>query len=158
MANVNQVTLIGRLTRDPELRYISSGTAVTEISLAVNKEWWDKATNEKKKKVTFVDITCWAKTAEAVCQYMSKGRELYVFGELELDQWETPDGDKRSKLKVVAAFVQFLGGKDGSGGRREEGRPEPSEEGRPGRGDSAPSRPAPPPAEDFSLDEEDVPF
>lgn len=155
MANVNQVNLIGRLTRDPELRYIQSGTAVTEISIAINKEWFDKATNAKKKKVTFVDVTCWAKTAEAVCQYMSKGREIFISGELELDQWETPDGDKRSKLKVVAAFVQFLGGKDkdGGGGQRDQGRPEPSEAGRPGQG-----RPAPSTDWDADAVEEDVPF
>lgn len=155
MANLNQVNLIGRLTRDPELRYTQGGTAVTEFSIAINKEWTDRSTNQQKKEVTFVDVTAWARTAEVICKYMAKGRELFVNGELKLDRWEAQDGSKRQKLKVVANFVQFLGGGGNGGGRRA-----PSDDEAPphvrnqssggGGGDESGD-------EDFGLDE-DVPF
>jgi single-strand DNA-binding protein len=113
MASYNKVVLVGNLTRDPELRYIPSGTAVSDIGLAVNDrikrgdQWVDEA--------TFIDITLWGRTAEIANEYLSKGSSVLIEGRLKLDRWEK-DGQKHSKLKVVGERLQMLGGK-GEGGR-----------------------------------------
>lgn len=153
MANLNKVLLIGRLTRDPELRYTQGGTAVTEVGLAVNREF-TTSDGTRKKETCFVDVVLWARRAEVACQYLRKGSPVFVEGRLELDQWQSPDGQKRSRLRVVADNFQFLdrpgdrggngggGSGGGGGGSRYEGpREEP-----PGQD-----------AEDFGLDD-DVPF
>ncbi len=116
MANLNKVFLIGNLTRDPELRYIPSGTAVASFGLATNRIYTTQD-GERKEEVCFVDIVVWGKTAENCANYLSKGRPVFIEGRLQFDTWETEDGQKRSKLKVVGDRVQFLGG------RREEGAP-----------------------------------
>jgi len=111
MASFNRVILMGNLTRDPELRYLQSGMAVTEFGLAVN----DRKKNPNGEWVddpVFVDITLWGRTAEVVSEYCSKGKPLFVEGRLKLDTWET-DGQKRSKLKVVGDRIQLLGSKEG---------------------------------------------
>ena len=118
MASLNKVLLIGNLTRDPELRYIPSGTAVAEFGLAINREYLDKA-GEKKEDVCFVDLVVWGRQAETCNQYLAKGRMVFIEGRLQFDQWESKEGEKRSKLRVVADRVQFLGGKgrdEGAGG------------------------------------------
>ena len=116
MANLNMVLLIGNLTRDPELRYIPSGTAVANMGLATNRIYTTQD-GERKEEVCFVEIVVWSKTAENCANYLSKGSSVFVEGRLQFDSWETEDGQKRSKLRVVANRVQFLGG------RREEGVP-----------------------------------
>ena len=122
MASLNKVLLIGNLTRDPELRYIPSGTAVAKFGLAVNREYTDKGSGEKKENTCFVDVTVWGRQAETCNQYLSKGRPVFLEGRLEFSSWETKEGDKRSKLEVVAERVQFLGGarRDEGGARRDE--------------------------------------
>jgi single-strand DNA-binding protein len=112
MASLNKVTLIGNLTRDPELRYIASGMALAKFGLAMNRKY--KAGDEWKEEVTFVDITVWGKQAETCSEYLSKGRQACIDGRLTYSQWETDDGQKRSKLEVTADRVIFLG--TGSGG------------------------------------------
>jgi single-strand DNA-binding protein len=108
------------MTRDVELRYIQSGTAVTDIGLAVNDRV--KRGDEWVDETTFVDITFWGKIAEVLDQYCKKGSPILVEGRLKLDQWEQ-DGKKRSKLKVVGDRMQMLGSKgDGSGGSRQGSR------------------------------------
>ena len=113
MASFNRVILVGNLTRDIELKYLQSGTAVTEIGMAVNDrikkngEWVDEA--------TFVDVTLWGRTAEVASEYLGKGSQILIEGRLKLDQWET-EGQKRSKLRVVADRMQMLGGSRGGGG------------------------------------------
>ncbi len=114
MASFNRVILVGNVTRDPELRYISSGTAVTDLGLAVN----DRRKNpngEWVEETTFVDVTLWARQAEVACEYLSKGAPVLIEGRLKLDQWET-DGKKMSKLRVVGERMQMLGGRGGGGG------------------------------------------
>ena len=111
MSNYNKVLLMGNLTRDPELRRTSGGTAVTTIGMAINRSWTG-SDGEKKEETTFVDIDVWGKQAETLCEYMRKGRPLFIEGRLQLDQWETQDGQKRSKLKVVCERFQFIGGRD----------------------------------------------
>ena len=114
MANLNRVFLIGNLTRDPELRYIPSGTAVANLGLATNRVYTTQD-GERKEDVCFVEIVAWAKTAENCANYLSKGSALFVEGRLQYDSWETEDGQKRNKLRVVADRVQFLGGRRAEG-------------------------------------------
>ena len=113
MASYNRVILIGNLTRDPELRYIPSGTAVTEITLAVNDRV--KRNDQWTEETQFVDVTLWARTAEVVNEYLSKGSNILVEGRLKYDTWEK-DGQKRSKLRIVADKMQMLGGRGSSPG------------------------------------------
>lgn len=121
MASFNRVILVGNLTRDPELRYLASGTAVTDIGLAVNDRR-KNANGEWIEETTFVDVTLWGRTAEVVSEYLSKGSPVLIEGRLKLDTWETQDGQKRSKLKVVGERMQMLssrgqGGPEGGGPR-----------------------------------------
>jgi single-strand DNA-binding protein len=174
MSNFNKVLLMGRLTRDPELRYTPQGTAVSEIGLAVNREY--TAGNERRKETTFVDVTFWTRQAEIICQYLKKGDPLFLEGRLSLHTWETQDGQRRSKLRVVAENFQFVGGRSegdsrGGGGRGSSpaGAASGGEWGG-GAPTAAPSRPsaAPsgqdyPPAEesgspDQGPDDSDIPF
>lgn len=112
MPSFNRVVLVGNITRDIELRSISSGTSVTDIGLAVNEK--RKQGNDWVEDTVFVDITLWGKTAEIAHKYLGKGAPVLIEGRLKLDQWETAEGQKRSKLKVVGEKLQMLG-KAGSG-------------------------------------------
>ena len=114
MTSFNRVIIAGNLVRDPQLRTAGS-SQVASFGLAVNRTWKDRD-GQKQEEVTFVDIECWGRTAELVSQYLSKGRGCLVEGRLKLDVWEDKDGNKRSKLKVVAESVQFIGGREGGGG------------------------------------------
>jgi len=111
MASFNKVMLIGNLTRDPELRYTTSGAAVASFGLAVNRKF--KQDEEMKEEVCFVDITVWAKQGENCAQYLNVGSQVFIEGRLNFQQWEK-DGQKRSKLEVVANNVQFLDQKNKS--------------------------------------------
>ncbi|MBK1833438.1 single-stranded DNA-binding protein [Roseibacillus ishigakijimensis] len=117
MANLNKVYLMGRLTRDPELRYTPKGTAVADIGMAINRYRGGGDGGERTEETTFVDVTLWGRQAEIVNQYLAKGREVFIEGRLQLDSWEDKaSGQKRSKLKVVGESMQFIGGPGGSGG------------------------------------------
>jgi single-strand DNA-binding protein len=113
MASFNRVILIGNLTRDPELRYIPSGTAVSELGLAVNErvkkgdQWVDEA--------NFFDVTLWGRTAEIANEYLSKGSSVLIEGRLKYETWEK-DGQKRNKVKIIGEKMQMLGGREGGGG------------------------------------------
>ena len=115
MGNLNKVLLMGRLTRDPELRYTPQGVPVTDIPLAVNREFTGQD-GERRKDTVFVDVTFWRRRAEILCQYLKKGQPLYLEGRLSLDNWETQDGQKRSKLRVVGDDFQFIGSRSDAGG------------------------------------------
>lgn len=103
--NGNSVTLVGNVTRDPELRFTASGQATATFGLAVNRVWNDRQTNERREAVSFFDIVCWREMAENVSESLSKGARVVVTGRLEQRSWETPEGDKRSKVEVVADEV-----------------------------------------------------
>jgi single-strand DNA-binding protein len=120
MASFNKVILLGNVTRDPELRYIASGTAVTDIGLAVNDRR-KTASGEWVEETTFVDVTLWGRTAEVAGEYVSKGSPLLIEGRLKLDTWEK-DGKKNSKLRVVCDRMQLLGSR-GDGPRGDGARP-----------------------------------
>ena len=115
MANLNKVFLIGNLTRDPELRYTPSGTAVVDLGMAINRQWTSQG-GEKKDETCFVDLEAWGRSAEVISEYCRKGRPLFVEGRLKLNTWEGRDGQRRSKLRVVVENFQFLGSPSGRKG------------------------------------------
>ena len=116
MASINRVVLVGNLTKDPELRHTPSGTAVCNLRLAVNTRRKDE-TGQWVDKPNYFDITVWGNQGERCAQYLAKGRPVGVDGRLEWREWETPEGNKRQAVEVVADSVQFLGGRgDGDGG------------------------------------------
>ncbi|MDR2246216.1 MAG: single-stranded DNA-binding protein [Treponema sp.] len=113
MADINHVVLVGRLTRDAELKYTAGGQAVCKFSLAINRrrksgeQWVDEA--------NFFDIVLWGRQGEALNQYLVKGKQVGIDGELRQDRWEQ-DGQNRSKVEIVANNLQLLGGGPGGGG------------------------------------------
>ena len=108
MSSVNCVLLLGHLTRDPELRYTPTGAAVAQFGLGVNRRWRDAA-GTLQASPCFVEVVTWGKQAETVAAHCAKGRSVFIEGRLQLDQRETEAGERRSRLKVVAQRVTFLG-------------------------------------------------
>lgn len=115
MANLNKVFLIGRLTRDPELRYTPSGTAVAEFGLATNRTYNDQ-TGQKKEVTCFVELVIFGRRAEVVNEYLSKGQQVFVEGRLDFESWEGKNGEKRSRHRVHIENFEFLGAPGGAGG------------------------------------------
>jgi single-strand DNA-binding protein len=162
MNGFNKVILAGNLTRDPELRYAPSGTAIAKFGLAVNRKWKDSQTNEMKEEVTFVDIDAFGRQAETIGQYLKKGRPILIEGRLKLDQWDDKQTQqKRSRLGVILESFTFLdsgtregGDFSGGGGSAPVSRP------------ARPQQSAPPPASSgggeegggMPPEEDDVPF
>ncbi|EKD28670.1 MAG: hypothetical protein ACD_79C00249G0007 [uncultured bacterium] len=107
MVNLNKVFVAGNLTRDPEVRYTPNGQAVGGIDLAINNFYLAK-NGEKKTETVYVHVVVWGKQAETAKTYLKKGASILVEGRLQLDSWETKDGEKRSRLKIVALRIQFL--------------------------------------------------
>ena len=102
MSNGNSVTLVGNITRDPELRFTPSGQATASFGLAVNRRWQNRTTNEWEEATSFFNVVCWREQAENASESLSKGSRIIVTGRLEQRSWETPDGEKRSVVEVVA--------------------------------------------------------
>ncbi len=158
MANLNKVMLIGNLTRDPELRHTPKGTAVSEISMAINRVW-NNDQGQKQEETTFVEVTLWGRQAELAQQYLTKGRPVYIEGRLQLDSWDDKEtGKKRSKLRVIGENMQFLSSGTGGGGgggnfseRPQQSSSAPQQRSGPPQGASAA------PADDFQEDD-DIPF
>lgn len=107
MASFNRVMLMGNLTRNPELKYTPSGTAVTDLGLAVNESFKNKA-GETVEQTCFIDVVVWGRQAETASEFLTKGSPAFIEGRLQFDQWENQEGEKRSKLRVRAERVQFL--------------------------------------------------
>lgn len=131
MAGINKAIIVGRLGRDPELRYTPDGTAVANFSVATSEEWKDKNSGEKKERTEWHRIVAWRRLGEICGEYLSKGRQVYVEGKLQTRSWEQ-DGVTRYMTEIVATDVQFLGGRDDTGGNRrstgggmDQGYPEP---------------------------------
>ncbi len=116
MAGFNRIIMLGNLTRDPQLSYTASNTAVCKFGLATNRKWRDREGNDRED-VCFVDCTVFGKSAETLCKYMSKGRQLMIEGRLELNTWTTPEGDKRSKHGIFVENFTFVGSGGGGGNR-----------------------------------------
>lgn len=118
MANFNHVTLVGNLTRDPEVRYTPKGSAVCDFSIAVNRVWYNDS-NQKQEETTFVDCSAWAKTAENMAKFTAKGLPVLVDGRLQQESWEDKaTGQRKSRLKVIAENVQFLAFRDSGEARQ----------------------------------------
>jgi single-strand DNA-binding protein len=146
MANLNKVLLMGNLTRDPEVRYTPKGTAVGDLAIAINDSY-KMQDGSIKETVTYVDIEVWGRQAETCKQYLTKGRPVFIEGQLKLDQWETPQGEKKSRLRVRADRVQFLGGGgpgggSGAGGNRSGGNYSSTGGGERPASEARPARPA----------------
>jgi len=153
MASLNKVFLMGNVTRDPELRYTPSGKAVLDLGLAVNRRTKDSNGNWREDP-TFLQVTIWDKAAENCAEYLSKGRPVLVEGRLSMDQWEDKKtGEKRSKLRVTAENVQFLGARPAGSAPRTAPGAAAEESGEP----AAPPA-APPTPEGNELTDDDIPF
>lgn len=160
MANLNKVFLMGRLTRDPEVRYTPSGMAIAKLGLAVNRTWRSQESREKNEETTFIDVDAFGKQAETLGQYLKKGRPVYIEGRLKLDSWEDKQsGQKRSRLGVVLESFQFI---DGGGTRSGQDFDESGDSG--GGGGTSQGYSPPPPSStkpssaSFTEDDDDVPF
>ncbi len=156
MASYNKVILMGNLTRDPEMKYLPSGTAVANFGIAVSERYTDRQTGEQKENVCFVDIEAWDRQAEIVNEYLSKGSPVFIDGALKFESWETEDGTKRNRLKVRLLRFQFVGGRrdeDGGGSYADATPADPSTQG------PADQVPAPSAGEsETSSTEDDIPF
>jgi single-strand DNA-binding protein len=136
MADINRVVLVGRLTRDAELKYTSGGQAVCKFSVAVNRR--KKNGEQWEDEVNYFDVVLWGRQGEALNQYLIKGKAVGIDGELRQDRWQQ-DGQNRSRIEIVAGNIQLLGGNPGagaSGGGQETYQPRNG-----GGGDQAPSLP-----------------
>ena len=116
MAGINKVILIGRLGRDPEVRYTPDGTAVANFSIATSDEWRDKESGEKRERTEWHRIVAWRKLGELCGEYLAKGRQVYIEGKLQTRDWQDKDGNKRYTTEIVASDVQFLSPKESSSG------------------------------------------
>jgi len=114
--DLNSVNTIGRLTRKPELKYLPNGTPMCNFDIAVNDDYFSKEKNETIKNVSFFNVVIWGKSGESVSNYTDKGRQVAVTGKLQQQSWQTPEGNKRSRVIIVASRVQFLS----SGKKKEE--------------------------------------
>ena len=156
MASYNRVILMGNLTRDPEMKYIPSGTAVTNFGLAISERYTDRQTGEQKENVCFVDVEAWGRQAEIVNEYLTKGSPVFIEGSLKFDSWETEDGSKRSRLSVRVFRLQLIGGRrdgDEMGGGYADAQPAASS-GQPASYQEAPA----PQASAPSATDDDIPF
>ncbi len=150
MKGYNRVILIGNITRDPEIRYTPKGLAIGKFSLAINRTWKD-ANGQGQEDVTFVDVDCFGKTAEAIGQYLKKGSPIAMEGRLKLDQWQDKNsGQQRQKLGVVLESFTFIGGGQQQQGQPEQRRPAPKSQHSDNDG--------PPPEDGPPAESDDVPF
>ncbi|MDA1190645.1 MAG: single-stranded DNA-binding protein [Candidatus Poribacteria bacterium] len=151
-AELNRIIVIGNLTRDPEMRILDSGTAVTKLGLAVNTTY--VSNGERQEDVCFINVDAWGRIAETANQYLRKGSKVLIEGRLQYRTWETDSGDKRSVHDIRAQSIQFLdrpGGGDG-GGDYSDGASDPA----PARSSSSrPARRSAPANDDI---EDDIPF
>jgi len=126
MSGINKAIIVGRLGQDPEIRYMPDGTPVANFSVATSENWTDKTTGEKKEKTEWHRIVAWRRLAEICAQYLSKGKQVYIEGKLQTDEWQDKEGIKRYTTKIIASTMQMLGsradaGSQGSAGGYEQG-------------------------------------
>jgi single-strand DNA-binding protein len=143
--SVNKVILVGRLGRDPELRYTQSGQAVANFSLATNESWTNRD-GERQERTEWHRIVVWGKLAEFCGEYVSKGRQVYVEGRLQTREWEDKEGNKRRTTEINGQTLQLLGPRPGGGGEDFGGDP----------GGDSPSEPSNDRGSDSGSD--DIPF
>lgn len=138
MAGVNKVILVGRLGKDPEVRYTPSGAAVANFTMATSEEWKDKNTGEKQERTEWHKVVAWRRLGEVCGEYLHKGSQIYIEGRLQTRAWEDRDGNKRYTTEIVAQNMQML---DAAG-----------------KGKAAPEEESFPVEEPGSIPEDDIPF
>lgn len=160
MASVNKVILVGNLGKDPEVRYMPNGDAVTNITLATTDSWKDKNSGEKKETTEWHRVVLFRKLAEIAGQYLKKGSQIYVEGSLKTRKWQGQDGQDRYTTEIVADTMQMLGRREGGGAPEYErsggGGYEQQRSSAPSRAPA--SRPAPAPSGGLGDFEDDIPF
>jgi single-strand DNA-binding protein len=145
---INKVIIVGNLGGDPETRYMPSGSAVTNLTVATNESWKDKATGEQKDRTEWHKVAMFNRLAEVAAEYLRKGSQVYIEGKLRTRKWQDKSGQDRWTTEIVADEMQMLGGRGGSGGGGSAPMNSPSDSGPP----SAPPQPGP---DDF---DDDIPF
>ncbi|MGH9393613.1 MAG: single-stranded DNA-binding protein [Terriglobales bacterium] len=159
--SVNKVILLGRLGKDPELKYTPSGQAVTKFSLATSERWKDKTSGEVQERTEWHNIVCWAKLAETASQYLSKGSSVYVEGRLQTRSWDDKENKRHYMTEVVVNELVMTGGRGEGGGKASHAAAAPgahvAEGGHPRaeRGGEDEARFGPPPVE---ITDDDIPF
>lgn len=154
MSSVNKVILIGRLGKDPEVRYMPNGEAVCNVSLATSETWKDKS-GEKQEKTEWHNLTAYRKLGEVIGEYLKKGSQIYVEGKLQTRKWQDKDGNDRWTTEIIVDEMTMLGGK--SSGSNESGgddHPAPAAKSAPAK--NAPAKSAP--AAGFDNFDDDIPF
>ena len=109
--SVNKVTILGRLGRDPEVKYTASGTAMYRFSVATDESWKDKSSGERRESTEWHNVVAWGKLGETCGEYLAKGRQVYLEGSLTTREWDDSDGNKRRVTEIKASDVVFLGGR-----------------------------------------------
>lgn len=150
MASVNKVIIVGNLGRDPETRYVASGSAITNIAVATTEQWKDKQSGEKKESTEWHRISFFNKLAEIAGQYLKKGSQVYIEGRLQTRKWTDKDGVERYTTEIIADTMQMLGSRQGSGNSS----PADDDQGSTHAPRQAPARPAP----NFSDMDDEIPF
>ena len=143
---VNKVIIVGNLGQDPETRYMPSGSAVTNFTVATNESWKDKQTGEQKERTEWHRVSMFNRLAEVAAEYLRKGSQVYIEGKLRTRKWQGKDGSDRYTTEIIADEMQMLGGRGGGGGFGG------GDQGGGNKGDSAPPQPGP---DDF---DDDIPF
>ncbi len=146
---INKVIIVGNLGQDPETRYMPSGAAVTNFTVATNESWKDKQTGEQKERTEWHKVAMFNRLAEIAAEYLRKGSQVYIEGKLRTRKWQGQDGQDRYTTEIIADEMQMLGGRGGGGGGSFGGG---SSQGGSKGGGNAPPQPAP---DDF---DDDIPF
>ena len=150
---INKVIIVGNLGQDPETRYMPSGSAVTNFTVATNESWKDKQTGEQKERTEWHRVAMFNRLAEIAAEYLRKGSQVYIEGKLRTRKWQGQDGQDRYTTEIIADEMQMLGGRGGGGGSFGGGAPSGGGQGGgQGGGGSAPPQPGP---DDF---DDDIPF
>lgn len=149
--DLNKVMIIGRLTRDPEVKTIQSGQSVANFSVATGRKWKDANSGEQREMTEFHNIVAWRKLAEICSQYLRKGNQVYIEGYLQTRSWDDPSGNKRYKTEIVADNLIMLGG------RSEGGNASPAATAQPANNNQTPPPPQPNETEE-TISVEDIPF
>ena len=145
MAGVNKVIILGRLGNDPEMRYMPTGEAVANLSIATSESWTDKNTGEKREKTEWHRVVAFRKLAEIIGQYCKKGDQIYIEGKLQTRKWSDKSGQDHYITEIIADQMQMLGGKEDRGQRERQSE-------KPGRFPDPPPNPSPQTFDD------DIPF
>lgn len=160
MASVNKVILVGNLGRDPEVRYMPSGSAICTVTLATSRQWKDKTSGERQEETEWHRVTFFDRMAEIAGEYLKKGRPVYVEGRLKTRKYTDKDGVEKYSTEIVATDMQLLGGRDGGGGGGDDMGSAPAPRSAPpARSAAAPApKPAARSSTGFDDMDDDIPF